>query len=123
MADEAAANPIAAGLKGRCPRCGEGFLFSGFLKIADECDVCGLDFRGEDVGDGPVAFIVLIVGFAVVIPALIIEVAYGWPFWLHMLVWLPLTLIGCLALMRPFRGLMYALQYKNRAEEARLRED
>ena len=123
MADEAAANPIAAGLKGRCPRCGEGFLFSGFLKIANECDACGLDFGGEDVGDGPVAFIVLIVGFAVVMPALIVEVAYGWPFWLHMLVWLPLTLIGCLALMRPFRGLMYALQYKNRAEEARLRED
>src|SRR5690606_1105713 len=94
---EPAINPVVAGLRCRCPRCGRGRLFRGFLKFAPACESCGLDYRAEDVGDGPVAFIVLIVGFAVVIPALVIEVAYGWPVWLHMLVWLPLVVILCLA--------------------------
>lgn len=116
-------NAISAGLRGRCPRCGEGHLFSGFLKIAPECEACGLDFRGEDVGDGAVAFIVLIVGFAVVIPALVVEVAYGWPIWLHMIVWLPLVIVLCLVLMPLFKGVLYALQYRHRAEEARLRDE
>jgi uncharacterized protein (DUF983 family) len=118
MADPAI-NPLSAGLRRRCPRCGDGPLFRGFLTFADECEACGLDYRGQDVGDGPVAFIVLIVGFAVVIPALVVEVAWGWPVWLHMLVWLPLVVILCLALMPPFKGVMFALQYRHRAEEAR----
>lgn len=123
MADERAANPFAAGLKGRCPRCGEGPLFRGFLTLNAECDACGMDFSREDIGDGPVAFIILIVGFAVVIPALIVEVAFSWPYWLHALIWLPLAVIGCLILMRPFKAALFALQYRNKAEEARLRED
>lgn len=113
---------VSAGLRRRCPRCGEGRLFRGFLTFEDECEACGLDYRAQDVGDGPVAFIVLIVGFAVVIPALVTEVAYGWPVWLHMIVWLPLVLILCLALMPPFKGVMFALQHRHRAEEARLHD-
>lgn len=123
MADEPAANPFAAGLRGRCPRCGEGPLFGGFLSLNDACDACGLDFGQEDIGDGPVAFIILIVGFAVVIPALIVEAAFTWPYWLHAVVWLPLAVIGCLILMRPFKATLFALQYRNKAEEARLRDE
>ncbi len=122
MAEAEAANPIAAGLNGRCPRCGEGPLFAGFLSLNGECDACGLDFGQEDIGDGPVAFIILIVGFAVIIPALIVEVAFIWPYWLHALVWLPLAVIGCLILMRPFKATLFALQYRNRAEEARFHD-
>ncbi len=119
---DSAPNPVSAGLRRRCPRCGEGHLFRGFLKFDSACEACGLDYAAEDVGDGPVAFIVLIVGFAVVIPALLVEVAYGWPIWLHMIVWLPLVVILCLALMPPFKGVMFALQYRNKAEEGRLED-
>jgi len=127
MADEAGpdrgVNPVLAGATGVCPYCGDGPLFNGYLSIADACEACGRSFALEDIGDGPVAFIILIVGFAVVIPALIVEATMGWPIWLHMLIWLPLALILCLALLRPFRGVMLALQLANKAQEARLEED
>jgi uncharacterized protein (DUF983 family) len=109
--------PLATGLAGRCPRCGRGRLFRGFLAIVDRCEVCGLDLAAQDSGDGPVAFIVLIVGFVVVGAALIVEVKYGWPVWLHLLVWLPLTVVLCLGLMRPFKGVLVALQYRHRRDE------
>jgi uncharacterized protein (DUF983 family) len=109
--------PFATGLRGRCPRCGQGRLFSGFLDITPRCSTCGLDLSAQDSGDGPVAFIVLIVGFAVVGAALVVEVKYGWPVWLHLMVWLPLALVGCLGLMRPFKATLIALQYKYRRHE------
>ncbi|MCB2054980.1 MAG: DUF983 domain-containing protein [Geminicoccaceae bacterium] len=105
--------PVTAGLRGRCPRCGEGPLFEGFLAVRSRCPVCDLDLAGQDSGDGPVAFIVLVVGAVVVGAALLVEVRYGWPVWLHMLVWLPLAALGCLASMRPLKGLMIALQYRH----------
>lgn len=110
-------SPFAAGLSGRCPRCGRGRLFQGFLSVAPRCEACGLDLSVQDSGDGPAAFIILIVGFAVVGAALIVEVEYGWPVWLHLLVWLPLTVAGCLVLMRPFKGILIALQYRHRRHE------
>lgn len=110
-------SPFAAGLGGRCPRCGQGRLFRGFLAVAPRCEHCGLDLSAQDSGDGPVAFIILIVGFLVVGAALVVEVRWGWPVWLHMLVWLPLALAGCLALMRPFKATLIALQYKHRRHE------
>ncbi len=108
---------LACGLKGRCPRCGRGHLFKGFLEVAPSCDRCGQTFGGQDSGDGPVAFIVLIVGFIVVGAALIVEVNYGWPLWLHMLVWLPLALVLSVGLMRPLKGLLIALQYRHRTDD------
>jgi uncharacterized protein (DUF983 family) len=110
-------SPLAAGLAGRCPRCGRGRLFRGFLTVTARCEACGLDLSTQDSGDGPVAFIVLIVGFVVVGGALIVEVRYGWPVWLHLLVWLPLTVILCLAFMRPLKGALIALQYRYRGHE------
>jgi uncharacterized protein (DUF983 family) len=104
-------------LAGRCPRCGQGRLFRGFLSVVPHCERCGLDLSVQDSGDGPVAFIVLIVGFVVVIAALVIEVQYGWPIWLHLLVWLPLSIVLCLALMRPSKGLLIALQFRHRHHE------
>ena len=81
------------------------------------CEACGLDLSAQDSGDGPVAFIVLLVGFAVLIAALIVEVRYAWPIWLHFLVWLPLSVLLCVALMRPLKGALIALQYKHRRHE------
>ncbi len=115
----AAPNSVLAGLRLRCPRCGQGALFRGFLKFAPQCPACGLDYGAEDVGDGPVAFIILIVGFAVVIPALIVEVVLGWPVWLHMLVWLPLVIVLCLALIPVSKAVLFALQYRHRSGEGR----
>ena len=110
-------SPFATGLAGRCPRCGQGRLFQGFLTIAPRCESCGLDLTAQDSGDGPVALIILVVGFIVVIGALLVEVRYGWPVWLHLLVWLPLSVLLCLALMRPLKATLIALQYKHRRHE------
>lgn len=113
-------HPVLAGLSGRCPRCGEGRLFSGFLKFADICESCGLDISAEDAGDGPAVFIILIAGFIVVPLALMVELAFTPPLWVHVVLWLPLALGLCLALLRPFRGVMFALQWHHSAREARL---
>lgn len=115
----AVANPLAAGLRGRCPRCGEGHLFSGFLTVRPRCEVCGLDFAFIDSGDGPAFFVMSFSGFVVVAAALITEIVYQPPFWLHAALWLPLILITTLAPLRPSKGLMIALQYRHKAEEGR----
>lgn len=85
--------------------------------MAARCEACGLDLGGHDSGDGPVAFIILIAGFVVVGAALVVEVRYGWPIWLHFLVWLPLAAGLCLALMRPLKATLIALQYRHRRHE------
>ncbi len=108
---------MATGLRGLCPACGEGSLFSGFLTVVDHCAVCGADLREQDSGDGPVAFITLIAGAVVVVAGLVVEVKYGWPIWLHMAVWLPLAAGLSVVLMRPLKGLTIALQYKHRRSD------
>ena len=85
--------------------------------MAPRCESCGLDLSAQDSGDGPVAIIVLVVGFVVVIAALIVEVRWAWPVWLHLLVWLPLSVLLCLVLMRPLKAILIALQYKHRRHE------
>ncbi len=115
-------HPVIAGLSGRCPRCGEGRLFSGFLKYAETCEACGLDYSSEDAGDGPAVFIILIAGFIVVPLALVVELAAAPPLWLHALLWLPLATALCVGLLRPFRGVMFTLQWHHAAREARLDE-
>lgn len=126
MSDESSyppVSPFAAGLKGRCPRCGRGRLFAGFLRTAPRCDDCGLDFGFADSGDGPAVFIILVVGFIVVGAALAVEVLYQPPYWLHGLLWLPLTVLLSLGLLRPFKATLLALQFRHKAEEGRLASD
>jgi uncharacterized protein (DUF983 family) len=112
--------PVSTGLAGRCPRCGQGKLFDGFLSIAPNCRSCGLDFKFADAGDGPAVFVTLLAGFVVLGAALWVELKYEPPMWVHLVVFMPLTLIVCLAMLRPLKGVMVALQYRNRAEEGRL---
>jgi uncharacterized protein (DUF983 family) len=114
-----AVNPVVAGLACRCPNCGEGPLFAGFLRVHPTCEACGFDLTKADSGDGPAVFIVLIVGAIVSAGALITEVAYRPPIWLHLILWLPLAGILSLVLLRPFKGVMIALQFHNKASEAR----
>jgi len=110
---------IIAGLSCSCPRCGRGKLFRGFLALRPRCDVCGLDYGFADSGDGPAVFIMLIGGFIVVFAALITEVLYEPPLWVHAALWLPLILIVTLGPLRPMKGLLIALQYHHRAAEGR----
>lgn len=112
-------NPLLSGLAGRCPNCGEGHLFEGFLRVSQSCEACGFDLRAADSGDGPAVFVILIGGFLVAFAALFTEIAYRPPIWLHLVLWLPLTVIVCLGLLRPFKGAMLAAQFMNKASEAR----
>ncbi len=112
--------PIARGLRGRCPRCGEGKLFQGFLGLRAKCERCGLDYSFADAGDGPAVFVILIGGFIVVFAALLVEVLYQPPYWVHAVLWLPLILLVTLAPLRLIKGLLIALQYHHKAAEGRL---
>jgi uncharacterized protein (DUF983 family) len=114
-----APNPFLAGLRGRCPNCGEGALFEGFLKVAPRCGACGYDLAKADTGDGPAVFVILIAGFIVAFAALFTEFALHPPVWVHLLLWLPATVIICGGLLRPTKGLLVASQYKYKASEAR----
>ncbi|MCY6381659.1 DUF983 domain-containing protein [Hoeflea prorocentri] len=113
-------DPYASGFNGRCPRCGEGRLFSGYLQLAQSCSVCGLDYDFADAGDGPAVFVILLIGFLVVGLALWLEVSYGPPLWLHLLVWIPLSLALCLWLLRALKGVLINLQFKHNAHEGEL---
>ncbi|HET6469062.1 MAG TPA: DUF983 domain-containing protein [Geminicoccaceae bacterium] len=110
-------SPWVTGLTGRCPACGRGRLFEGFLTVRPRCEACGQNLAAQDSGDGPAAFIILIVGVVVVGAALLVEVAYSPPVWVHLLLWLPLTTLGVLGLLRPFKGLLIALQFRHRRHE------
>jgi len=114
--------PIAIGLAGRCPQCGKGKLFRGFLTLRERCEVCDLDYSFADSGDGPAVFVIFFSGFVVVGAALIVEFLYQPPFWLHALLWGPLILITTLGPLRPLKGLLIALQYHHKAEEGRLHQ-
>jgi uncharacterized protein (DUF983 family) len=113
-------NPILAGLACRCPRCGKGRMFVGFLGLKARCEICGLDYTFVDAGDGPAVFVILFAGFVVVGAALVTEVLYQPPIWVHVVLWLPLILLTTIAPLRPMKGVLIALQYHHKAAEGRL---
>lgn len=124
MAD-ASPSPISAianGLRCRCPRCGEGRLLSGYLTPANTCEHCGLDYSSIDAGDGPAVFVILIAGFLVVGLALVTEIFWRPPYWVHAALWIPLMLATTLGLLRPFKGVLMALQLHHQAEEGRFQK-
>jgi uncharacterized protein (DUF983 family) len=107
------------GLTGRCPRCGVGRLFNGFLQVRTGCESCGLDYAFADAGDGPAIFVILGAGFVVAGSALVTEALYAPPLWVHALLWGPLAVIACVGPLRPLKGLMISLQYHFKAAEGR----
>ncbi|MEO1199426.1 MAG: DUF983 domain-containing protein [Pseudomonadota bacterium] len=115
--------PIPTGLAGRCPNCGQGSIFKGYLSLNETCPVCGLDLTFADAADGPAIFVMMIVGFVVVGLVLIIEVLYVPPIWLHLAYSVPLLLALSLGLLRPLKGVLIALQYHHDAAEGRLDRD
>jgi uncharacterized protein (DUF983 family) len=112
-------NPFLAGFAGRCPNCGQGRLFSGYIAVANQCQACGFDLSAADSGDGPAVFIILIVGFIACFGMLFTEIAYRPPIWVELTTWPAVALILSLLLLRPLKGLMLAVQFQNGASEAR----
>ena len=108
------------GLACKCPRCGKGKLYAGFLALRPNCATCGLDYAFIDAGDGPAVFVIMIAGAIVVTAALITEVKYQPPFWVHAALWLPLTLAVTLWPLRAIKSLLIALQFHHKAAEGRL---
>ena len=111
---------VLHGLACRCPRCGRGKLFSGFLGLRPRCDVCGLDYAFIDTGDGPAIFIIMLAGAIVVACALIVEVKYQPPLWLHAVLWVPLILVTTLLPLRSMKSLLIALQFHHKAAPGRV---
>jgi len=116
-------DPVRAGLKGCCPRCGEGRLFDGLLTVKPRCAACGLDYSFADAGDGPAVFVILIVGFIVIGSVLWLQVNYAPPIWVHILLFAPLTIILSLLALRWCKGILIALQFRNNASQGQIDRD
>lgn len=117
-ASAAAAKPLRnvgqamrRGALGHCPQCGVGHLFNGYLAVADHCEVCGEVFHHHRADDAPPYFTILIVGHIIVGLILSVEVAFAPPLWVHALLWIPLTILMSLALLRPIKGALVGLQW------------
>jgi uncharacterized protein (DUF983 family) len=112
--------PFESALRGLCPRCGARGLFAGPTRFASACRSCGLDYSGFNVGDGPAAFLIMIVGGLVVALAIIVELKLHPPLWVHLLLWIPFTLAAVVGSLRLAKGLLLALEYRNAAREGRI---
>jgi uncharacterized protein (DUF983 family) len=112
--------PIITGLRCRCPQCGTGRLFTGYLKLAPACESCGLDLKFADSGDGPAIFVIFLVAPIVMVLALVVGALFNPPPLVHLAMWIPLTLILSLLALPPFKGVMVALQFHHDAHEGHL---
>jgi uncharacterized protein (DUF983 family) len=104
---------IEAALRCRCPRCGKGKLYRGLLTVTPCCSACGLDLAAQDAGDGPAVFVVLILGAVVVGLAILVEVKFAPPFWVHLVLWTPVILGGSIGLLRLLKAWLIAMQYRH----------
>jgi uncharacterized protein (DUF983 family) len=107
-------SPLRAAFACRCPRCGEGRLFVGLLSVRKTCEACGLDLSAQDAGDGPAVFVILFLGLIVVGLAALVEINFAPPIWVHLVLWTPLILVGAVAMLRPIKAGLIALQYRHR---------
>ena len=107
-------------LRGLCPRCGSKTLFDGLIRFALRCRLCALDFSAFNVGDGPAAFLTLIIGAIVTLLAILTELAFQPPVWVHLILWIPLTLALVLGALRISKAALLALEYRHRAREGRI---
>jgi uncharacterized protein (DUF983 family) len=115
--------PAAVAFGGLCPRCGVKTLFAGFARFAPTCRACGLDFSAFNVGDGPAAFLTLGIGGVVTALAIALELGAEPPWWLHLLLWLPLATVLVTGSLRFSKAVLLALEYRHRAREGRIRRE
>lgn len=114
-------SPLAGALAGRCPRCKSKTLFAGWVRFADRCRACELDFSNFNVGDGPAAFLILIIGGVVTAAALAVDRLFSPPWWVH-LVWIPVALALTIVGLRWTKALLLTQEYLHRAREGRIVE-
>jgi len=117
-----AADPsiVSVGFRGCCPRCGAKTLFEGVIRFAPRCRACDLDYNAFNVGDGPAALLTLVIGAIVCIAAISFELTVHPPWWLHVILWAPITIGLVVASLRVAKGMLLASEYRNRAEEGRI---
>jgi len=113
-------DPMRTGIRGHCPRCGKGHLFSGFLKMQDKCEVCGLSYAFADPADGPAFFVICFGCVPAVVFALMLEIKYSPPVWVHLMTSLPFLLATCLLPLRPLKGWLVCSQFFFKAREGRI---
>ena len=114
---------VQAGLRGLCPRCGQPTLFGRhWLKFEPTCHACGLDIAAFNVGDGPAAFLTLILGTVIMGLAIWLELAVHPPLWVHLLIWLPVTFLGVVGSLRLAKAALLAAEYRNRAGQGQLKK-
>lgn len=113
----------SAALFGLCPRCGARSLFDGAAKFAPRCRTCGLDFSAYNVGDGPAAFLTLIVGALITALAITLQIVWHPPFWVHIVLWVPLTTLAVIGGLRAGKAALLAAEYQKSAGEGRLKDD
>jgi len=101
-------------LNSRCPRCGIGKLYQGYLRVVDSCSHCQLEVGKHDSGDGPAFFVMSLIGAIIVVLAILLEFTYEPPYWLHVVLWPPLTILGSVILLRPAKTILIGQQYKHR---------
>lgn len=109
----------SAALFGLCPRCSGRTLFDGVAKFAPRCRACGLDYTRFNVGDGPAAFLTLIIGAIVAGLAIWVQTAFEPPFWVHILLWVPLTSLAVVMGLRAGKAALLAIEYRRDAGEGR----
>jgi uncharacterized protein (DUF983 family) len=108
---------LEAALKCRCPRCGEGFLFRNLLEVRARCQICDLDLTQSDAGDGAVALVILVLGAIIVGLAFWSAFRFHPPLWVHAILWPLITIPLAIAMIRPVKAALIAIQYRHRASE------
>jgi uncharacterized protein (DUF983 family) len=114
---------IRRGLQGKCPNCGEGGLFRKFIKPVDNCPACGEDYKPQRADDLPAYLVVLLVGHVVVAGFLATELLLDIPAWMHLAIWMPVTILASLALLQPVKGAVIGLQWALRMHDFSGTED
>jgi uncharacterized protein (DUF983 family) len=115
-----ALNTVKAIFRARCPRCGQGALFAGYIAVRPACPSCGLDYAVFDPGDGPAVFGILIVGAIVCALALWTEFTFQPPLWVHAMLWVPLIVLLTAIFLRLSKSALLVLQYRHKAGEGRV---
>ncbi|MEO1170333.1 MAG: DUF983 domain-containing protein [Pseudomonadota bacterium] len=115
--------PLQSGISGVCPQCGVRTLFDGPVHFADRCRACGLDYSEFNVGDGPAAFLTLIIGALVVALAMAVELSIRPPFWVHVLLWVPFTIAAVIFGLRVGKGVLLSIEYRRDAHEGQRTDD
>ena len=110
-------NPMLTGTLGRCPQCQQGHIFKGYLQLAESCEVCGLDYSFADPADGPAFFAMTIAAVPALAFGAWFQMAFELPLWVHVFTTVPLTILSCMALLRPLKGWLVCSQYFHKAEE------